>query len=109
MVMRYHWGLGVGHVYSHRTSPLEQVLKNLSPVNERPEQAGASLQVRNSSQAILVDESIVTNDAADHKTGMGEDDDAWLEPEVRDKGNDEDTDYSDEEAIFHRHEMYDLV
>ena len=107
MVMRYYWGLGVGHVYSHQTSPLEQVLKNLSPANQQPKQAGASLQVCNSSQAILVDESVVADDVVDHETGMGGDDDAWLEPEVQDEDNDRDTNYSDDEAIFYRHEMYD--
>lgn len=40
MLMRYHFGLGVGHVYSHSTSP--PVLDTINEVNEEPTTASGS-------------------------------------------------------------------
>ena len=43
MVMRYHWGLGIGHVYAHVKRPTKDNESDGQPILEQPTKAEAAV------------------------------------------------------------------
>jgi len=37
MLMRYHWGLGIGHMYSHMTAPVQSQVDSISQWSQPPQ------------------------------------------------------------------------
>lgn len=98
MVMRYHWGLGIGHTYSHiRDIPSQQYLaplsdKNLEAAEEIPCESGSSAPAAvDASAGNEIDDVPEPND-------QDQDDQDDQDPEDREDQEDQDLDCDSGEA-----------
>lgn len=98
MVMRYYWGLGVGHVYLHKSSCLPILCATNSQQPEDP----SCLNGSENGEAVnerTIDPEDVDQEAAE---------DDWLDPDHADQADQEeyDSDDYDNQLYFHWYEMY---
>lgn len=95
MVMRYHWGLGVGHVYSHgRTAG-----RATAPSN--PHDSDAAVEDVPPNEPIVAEQLEVGSDIDDPEFGFqNHDDDMGEDPQ------DFEDEFESDEGLIDLHDMY---
>ena len=97
--MRYHWGLGVGHVYSHKSSPSSI---NTSPCLPSPGNTGRVPPELHDPAPVHNQEDDTDGDDLEHCM-MDRDADAWLDLGLQEEN---DSSSKDDDYDLERHEMY---
>lgn len=84
MIMRYHWGLAVGHVYAHEKTtdaePLGQASDSLPHGYEGEEETHSSAELRNNTG----DDPDRDPDEDNPEFGFENDEDGWLDDQADD-------------------------
>jgi len=94
MVMQYHWGLGVGHTYSHHSLNIREASSQDSRMNTGKETAEENL-LRASGSIPLNSGSNVTSYANYRADGEGQEDNGTARGDGHDNDSDDDGSYDE--------------
>jgi hypothetical protein len=115
MLMRYHWGLGIGHVYAHDivANGVTDGSLSKSTAEEPVILAGLDVELETQGSApeplhvCPTDDADGSDDSDDPELGMeNRDDDNWDSDDDGDEELEEDPYGSDEDTFLSREEMY---
>jgi hypothetical protein len=103
LIMRYHWGLGVGHVHAHRpaatTSHIPEEVQGIHSPEHEPEETAGGGNSDNDLNAQLLDENSDVYNSDDPELGLEDcDPDGWEDVESdNEEGGDGGEDMEEEE------------